>query len=124
MTESEVSAKSVLEIHEEILQRVENVDAKIRTLSLVTMVVAALLVAGYLVQLALPYASGVSTVTVDLTNPSLMAVEVGTMLLALVWLYVGVSNYRFVAGMAKAIRIARAREAQLEKSVTGEAANA
>lgn len=120
MTEKEVSPRSVLEIHEELLQRVEAVDSRIRKLSAVTIVVAALLVAGVLVQLAMPYVSGVPIVTVNLADPALVAVETGVTLLGLIWLYVGVSNYRFVAGMAKSIKAARAREAELAKTMIRE----
>jgi len=120
MKEEEVSPQTVLELREEVLQRVEAVDSRMRALSLVTIVVAALLVVGLAIQLALPFASSVPTVTVNLSDPVLVAVETGVTLLGLIWLYVGVSNYRFVASMAKSVKAARAREAELAKSMIGE----
>lgn len=117
MKEGEHS-RSVLEIHEEFLRRVEEGGAKIRALAIVTMVVAALLVVSYALQIALPYVGGGGTVTVDLTDPVLVASEVLLAGLALVWLYVAVSDYRFVSGLTRSIRAARAQEAELEKSIT------
>jgi len=117
MVEGEPQAKSVLEIHEEFLQRVEAGNVKIRTLSVVTIVVTVLLVISYLSQLALPYFYGVTTVTVNLTDPALVASEIVLTFLALVWLYVGVSDYRFVSGLNKAIRAARIQEKELEKRI-------
>jgi hypothetical protein len=115
----EVSEKSVLEIHEEFLQRVEEGGAKIRVLSIVTIVVAALLAVSYISQIVLPYVGGGVSVTVSLTNPTLVAIEVLLTILALIWLYVGVTDYRFVSSLAKSIKTARMREKELERTLLG-----
>jgi len=114
---SEVSQKSVLEIHEEFLQRVEEGSAKIRGLSVVTVVVAILLAISYTSQIVLPYVGGGPSVIVNLTDPTLVATEVLLAVLALVWLYVGVSDYRFVSRLNRSIRVARMKEKELEKGV-------
>jgi len=118
MSESERTPKSVLEIHEELLQRVEDADSKIRILAIFTILVSAVLLISYLYQIALPYASGVTTVTVNLLDPSLVALQLGLIVFTVVWLYVGLSNYRFVHRMAKSIEVVRARERELESSIT------
>jgi hypothetical protein len=120
MSESEPSPKSVLEIHEELLQRVEDADSKIKALAVLTVLVSALLLISYLSQIALPYASGVTTVTVNLLDPSLVALQIGLIVFTAAWLYVGLSNYRFVHRMAESIKAARAREKELESSITGQ----
>jgi protein-S-isoprenylcysteine O-methyltransferase Ste14 len=118
LTGEGASEESVLALREEVLQRVESVGNKIRRLSLITIFVAAALVLGFASQIALPYASGSPTRTVNLADPVLVGVEVLLTALALVWLYVGVSDYRFVSGLTKSIKEARARETDLEKSLS------
>ena len=114
---SQASEKSVLEIHEEFLQRVEEGSAKIRVLSMVTVVVAALLAISYISQIVLPYIGGGASVVVNLTDPTLVVTEVLLTVLALAWIYVGIADYRFVSGLDKSIRVARMKERELEKSV-------
>lgn len=118
MDAEDVSPESVLELREEVLQRVEAVGNKIRRLSQITMVVATLLALGFVTQIALPYVGGSANQTVNLTDPALVGFEVLLTVLALVWLYVGVSDYRFVTGMGRSIKAARAREKELERSLT------
>jgi len=120
MADKEVTAESVLEIHEELLQRVEDADSKIKVLAIATVVISAFLLISYVYQLVLPYAYGVTTVTVNLLDPTLVALQVVLILLTVVWLYVGLLNYRFVCRMAKSIKAARAREKELETSIAGE----
>ena len=117
MSEEEVSPRTVLELREEVLQRVEDVGARIKALSMVTVVVAALLVASYLYQIALPLASGETIVTVNLADPGLVAFEIALTALAAAWLYVGLADFLFVSRLGRSIRIARAKEKELEKAV-------
>lgn len=119
MTNQEPAAKSVLEIHEEFLQRVEAGSARIRTLSLVTIFVAALLALSYVFEIATPYIYGTTTVSVNLTDPILVAFEVVLTILALIWLYVGISDYRFVSRLAKSISQARTLEKEIEREISG-----
>lgn len=116
---AEEDRKSVIEIHEEFLRRVEDGSAKIRVLSVITIIVAALLAASYVLQIAIPYAGGGTTATVNLTDPALVALEVLLTLLALAWLYVGVSDYRFTSRLSRSISEARTREQEIERDLSG-----
>jgi hypothetical protein len=114
----------VLEIHEEFLQRVETGSAKIRTLSVITIAVSALLAVLYVYEVASPFLSGETVVMVNLRDPGLVTLELLLIVLALVWLYVGVRDYRYVARLARSIRQARALESALEREISGNQGNA
>ncbi len=116
----EDSDGSVLEIHEEFLEHVEAGSRKIRLLSLVTIIVAVLLVASYVYEIASAYALNQQEVTVNLRDPALVAVELILTALAMVWLYVGLNDYRFVSKLSKSIAQARAREREIESKITPE----
>src|SRR2546421_3908197 len=98
--EEPTTASSVLEIHEEFLQHVEAGSAKIKTLSAVTIFVSALLAVSYLIEIASPYLFGLTSTTVNLRDPILVGFEVILTILALIWLYIGVSDFRFVARLS------------------------
>ena len=119
MADEKPTASSVLEFHEEFLQHVEAGSAKIKTLSAVTIFVSALLAASYLVEIASPYLFGLTSTTVNLRDPILVGFEVILTILALIWLYVGISDFRFVARLSKSIRRARALEKEIEKEISG-----
>ncbi len=116
--DEEISPESVLELREEVLQRVESFGSRVKRLSIVTVFVAVALAFGFIIQIVLPYAGGSATQTVNLTDPVLVTLEVLLTVLALVWLYVGVSDYRFTARLSKSIQRARALEGELEKELT------
>jgi hypothetical protein len=104
----------VIDAHEELIQQLEAGQAKIRLLSVVTVVVAFLLVASYFSQIVLPFVSSTSRYqTVDLLSPALIATEVVLMALGAAWLYVGVVNYLFSARLNKRIREIRSYEMEL-----------
>lgn len=104
----------VLEAHEELVQHIENGAGKIKALSVITMVVAAVLALAYVLQLALPL-TGTTTQTVNLADPTLMTLEVGILILTLLWLYVGLKDYFFVTRLSGQITEIRAEEARLLK---------
>jgi hypothetical protein len=118
MGKEDIPPESFLELREEVLQRVEAVGGKIKRLSQVTIFVAAALALGFVTQIVLPYLGGSATQTVNLADPVLVEVEVVLTALALVWLYVGVSDYRFTARLARSIRRARANEKEIEKEIS------
>lgn len=118
MKEEEVSPQEAAELREEVLQRVEAVGTRIKRLASVTVIVAFLLAMSYIVEMVYPYATGSTSATVNLRDPGLVALEALLTVLALAWLYVGVSDYRFVSKLGKSIRVARARERDLEKSIS------
>lgn len=118
MKEEEVSPQTVLDLREEVLQRVEAVGTRIRRLASVTVIVASLLALSYIIEMVYPYATGSTSETVNLRDPGLMAVEAFLTVLAVVWIYVGVSDYRFVSRLNKSIQVAREREREVEKSIS------
>jgi len=117
MPEEAERGPEILDAHQELVSRIEQSAGRMRALAVVTVVVAALLSASYIIQLALPL-TGTTTQTVNLTDPTLIATEVVVLALALAWLYVGVSDLRFTSRMRKEIGSARAKEKQLEGKVS------
>ena len=111
-----------IDTYEEFLQRVEAVGSKMRVLSVVTILVALLLAATYVSQLlVVPFLLGVTTQTVNLVDPTLIAFESGLLILALIWLYVGVRDYRFMTKLARQIREIRSVQSELAKRIGGPA---
>lgn len=118
MTEEEVSPETVLELREEVLQRVEAVGTRIKRLAIVTLFVSGLLALSYVSEIALPYVSGSTTATVNLRDPVLVGFEAVLTVLALAWFYVGLSDYRFVTRLAESTRLAREREGRIEEEIS------
>jgi len=104
----------VIDAHEELIQQLESGQAKIRLLSVITVVVAFILVASYFSQILLPFVSSSSRYqTVDLMSPTLIATEIILVVLGAAWLYVGVVNYLFSARLNRRIREIRSYEKEL-----------
>lgn len=121
MTEGDVTPESVLELREEVLQRVEGVEKRIKRISLLTMLVALGLLLGFVYQIVLPFTGGSATQTVNLTDPALVTVEIALSALALAWLLIALSDYRFVARLSSSIRKVRSREKEIERELSGPA---
>ena len=119
MSEKAEPAIIIDEAHEDFAQHIEAGSARIRTLSLLTLVVSVLLLASYFSQLLLPFATGQTTVTVNLVDPSLLVFEGLIIVLTFAWLYVGAVNYLFSTRMRRQVREARAEERVIEKRMTG-----
>jgi hypothetical protein len=107
---------SQVEIHEDFLQHVEDGSSRMRLLAAISAIVALLLIVSYVYEIALPF-TGTTSVTVTLNDPTLITTEIAVLALAIAWLYVGVSNYRFTTSLAKRIAAARAAEAEMEKKL-------
>ncbi len=107
---------SQVEIHEDFLQHVEDGSSRIRLLAVISSVVALILIVSYVYEIALSF-TGTTRVTVTLNDPTLVALEIALLALAIAWLYVGVSNYRFTTSLAKRIAAARAAEVEMEKKL-------
>ena len=107
----------ILEAHEDFVQHIEAGQARVRVLSIITIVVAFLLLASYFYQVLTPFATGTSVVTVNLLDPTLLAFEVVLILVTFAWLYVGVVNYLFASRLGRQIRQARSQEAEIEKRI-------
>lgn len=112
-------AVMAIEAHEELLQHVEAGDAKMRMLSIITVVVAFILAASYSSQILTPFVSHTRFVQVDLLDPTLIVVQILLLILAAVWVYIGVSNYLFAVRSRGQIREIRALERQMEKQISG-----
>jgi len=105
---------AVLEAHEEFVQHIESGQMRIRILSIITIAVAFILLASYFGQVLTPFITGTKVVTVNLLNPTLLALEVILILVTFAWLYVGVVNYLFASRLGKQIKEARAKEKEIE----------
>jgi hypothetical protein len=113
MSDDAERGPEILDAHQELVSRIEQSAGRMRALAILTVVVAALLSFSYILQLALPL-TGTTTQTVNLTDPALIVTEVAVLALALLWLYVGVSDLRFTRRMTAEIGAARAREREIQ----------
>lgn len=119
MTDEE-RGPQIIEAHQELVRHIEAGAGRIRALSLVTVAVAAMLLASYALQLALPLA-GTTSVTVSLTDPGTIVAELVVVLLVVAWLYLGIRDFRFSSRAMKEIKGARDREKQFsDLSSTGQ----
>lgn len=109
---------AILDAHEEFVQHIESGQARIRVLSIITIVVAFLLLASYFAQVLTPFTTGTKTVTVNLLSPTLLALEVVLIMVTFAWLYVGVVNYLFASRLGRQIKEARGKEKEIEKRIT------
>lgn len=106
-----------IEAHEEFVQHIEAGERRMRSLSLITVAVAALLSLSYVAQIVLPFATGATSVTVNVNDPTLLAFELLLLLLTLAWLGVGLRNYRFATRLGTMVKQARTAERELEKKL-------
>ena len=109
------SKVAILDAHEEFVQHIESGQARIRVLSMITIVVAFLLLASYFYQVITPFTTGTTVVTVNLLDPTLLALEAILIVVTFAWLYVGVVNYLFASRLGKQIKDARAKEKDIER---------
>jgi hypothetical protein len=107
----------IVEAHEEFIQHIEAGQRRIRSLSVITLVVAIFLGASYASQIVYPYASGQSVVTVNLLDPSLLVLEVGALLLTFAWIFVGATDYLFATRLGRMVKAARAAEKELQRKL-------
>ncbi len=108
---------AILEAHEEFVQHIESGQARIRVLSVITMIVAFLLLASYFDQVLTPFTTGTKVVTVNLLDPTLLALEVVLIAVTFAWLYVGVVNYLFASRLGRQIKEARLKEKEIESKL-------
>ncbi|MDA4121125.1 MAG: hypothetical protein OK404_01810 [Thaumarchaeota archaeon] len=116
MTEQREQGVEIIEAHQEMVTHIERGASRIRALSGVTIIVAIVLSLSYIYQLLLPF-TGVRTVTVDLADPANQVVEALVLVLALLWLYIGVRDLAFSSRMRNQITAARSKEKEIEKRV-------
>jgi hypothetical protein len=104
----------IIEAHGSFVQHIETSSAKMKTLSIITMVVAFLLLASYFYQVITPFTTGTTVVTVNLLDPTLLALEAILILVTFAWLYVGAVNYLFASRLGRQIKEARIKEKEIE----------
>jgi hypothetical protein len=114
MSEDKNPNVASIELHEEFIQHMERGGRKIQILALIATLAGAYFSVVYFLQLfILPYVLGITTQTVNLVDPSLMGLEVISLLIALLWFYAGLRDLAFQSNMAKRIREIRALQRQL-----------
>lgn len=106
-----------IEAHEEFAQHIEAGERRIRSLSVITLVVAIFLSGSYVLQIVYPFVFGQSVVSVNLLDPTLLVLEFAGLLLTLAWIFVGATNYRFATRLGKMVREARVAEKELERKL-------
>lgn len=105
----------IIEAHGSFVQHIEAGSARMKSLSIITIVVAFLLLASYFYQVISPFTTGTTVVTVNLLDPALLALEAVLIVVTFAWLYVGVVNYLFASRLGKQVKEARAKEKEIER---------
>jgi len=93
-----------IELNYILVDRMEASASRVRLLSVITLVVAVLLLASYASQVILPFATGQTTATVNLLDPSLLVFEGLLIALTVAWIYVGAVNLLWSRRISKKIR--------------------
>lgn len=104
---------SMIEIQEEFIQHMERGGRKIRVLAAIATLAGGYFAATYFFQLViLPYALGITTQTVDLVDPGLVAAGLVSLVISLAWCLAGVRDLAFERKMAKRIKEVRALQSE------------
>ncbi len=109
----------VMELNALFVERLENGVGRLKLLSAVTLVVAFLLLVSYASQVVLPFATGQTTVTVNLVDPSLLVFEGVLIALTLAWVYVGAVNFVWSRRLGGRIKKVRAEEDKILNRIEG-----
>jgi hypothetical protein len=105
----------IIEAHGSFVQHIEDGQARMKTLSVMTIAIAFLLLASYFYQVITPFTTGTRFVQVDLLDPTLLTLEALLIVVTFAWLYVGVANYLFASRLGRQIKEARAKEKEIER---------
>jgi hypothetical protein len=113
MSEDKDPGVAMIEVQEEFIQHMERGGRKITVLAAIATVAGAYFALNYFLQLVvLPYALGVTTQTVNLLDPGLVAVGLVSLVISLLWFYAGLRDLTFGRRMAKQIREIRRLQSQ------------
>jgi hypothetical protein len=93
-----------IELNYILVDRMQTSASRVRLLSIITLVVAVLLLASYASQVILPFATGQTTATVNLLDPALLVFEGLLIVLTIAWIYVGAVNLLWSRRISKRIR--------------------
>jgi ABC-type nickel/cobalt efflux system permease component RcnA len=107
----------IIDAYQDLVRHIEQGATRMRVLSTLTSIVAAVLAVAYVSQLILPL-TGTTTVSVNLTDPFNVATELAVFALAFVWLYVGIQDFRFSSKMRREILEARSKEQQVQDRIS------
>ncbi len=107
----------IIEAHGSFVKHIEDGQARMKALSIITIAVAFLLLASYFDQVLTPFTTGTKVVTVNLLDPTLLALEGVLIVVTFAWLYVGVVNYLFASRLGRQIKEARAKEKEIESKL-------
>ena len=116
MPEDDDPGVSTIEMHEEFIQHMESGGRKITLLAVVATVAGAYFAANYFVQLVVfPYVFGITSQTVNLVDPGLVAIGALSLAVSLLWLYAGIRDIMFGMKISKQIREIRTMQARAAK---------
>ncbi|HYA56697.1 MAG TPA: hypothetical protein VED22_07885 [Nitrososphaerales archaeon] len=114
MSEDKDPSVSIIELQEEFIQHMERGGRKIRLLALIAIIAGAYFALNYFFQLVvLPYGLGITSETVNLVDPALVALGVVSLVVSLLWFYAGVRDLVFERRLAKRIREVRELQSQV-----------
>jgi type III secretory pathway component EscU len=105
----------IIEAHGSFVQHIEAGQGRMKALSVITIVVAFFLLTSYFYQVVTPFTTGTNVVTVNLLDPTLLALEAILIVVTFAWLYIGVVNYLFASRLGRQIKDARAKEKEIER---------
>lgn len=97
-------------VHGDFAEHLEKGSARVNALSIITLVVSGFLLVSYLSQIAYPLVTGRISVTVNLSDPSLLAFEGILVLLTLAWIYVGAVNLLWARRIRRTVKEIKAKE--------------
>jgi hypothetical protein len=116
MSEDNDPSVSIIELQEEFVQHMERGGRKIMVLALIAVVSGAYFALNYFLQLVvLPYGLGITSQTVDLVDPALVAVGTVSLVISLLWLYAGLRDLMFGRRLGKRIKELRELQAQVSR---------
>jgi len=114
MSEDKDPSVSIIELQEEFIQHMERGGRKIRLLALIAIIAGAYFALNYFFQLVvLPYGLGITSETVNLVDPALVALGSVSLVVSLLWFYAGVRDLVFERRLAKRIREVRELQSQV-----------
>lgn len=107
---------SMIELQEEFIRHYERGGKKVRFLAFVATLAGGYFALVYFLQLIiLPFALGIRSQTVNLVDPSLMALEAVGLAIALLWFLAGLRDLAFAGRLARQVREIRALQAQVAR---------
>jgi hypothetical protein len=113
MSEDKDPSVSVIELQEEFIQHMEQGGRKIMLLAVLATLAGAYFATSYFLQLVvLPYVLGITTQTVNLVDPGLMAAGAVSFVISALWLYAGLRDLIFGRRMAKRIKEIRVLQSE------------